>query len=119
MRIGLIGTVGHTGTVLDGITELEDTELTSVCKGHPNDDLSRIEGHAAFTPETNRYETWIDMLESERLDVVGICRPYHLNAEAVMGSAERGLHVICEKPIATELNDLNRIEKAVSSAGSG
>ena len=117
MKIGLIGTVGHVGTVLDGIPKNEGARLVAACKATDDDDLSRIRGHAAFTDETSEYGGFQEMLDSEDLDLVGICRPYYLNAEAVIASARRGLHIICEKPVATELSDLEQIEKAVAASG--
>lgn len=114
LRVGLIGTTGHVGTVLNGIPLLDDVVLAAACKGSPEDDLGRIRDHEAFTPDTTEYETWQELLDAGDLDIVGICRPYSLNAEAVVASAETGAHIICEKPIATELNDLERIQQAVA-----
>ena len=50
-------------------------------------------------------------------DVVGICLPYYRNSEASIAAARRGVHVVSEKPVATSLEDLATLKKAVTDAG--
>lgn len=41
----------------------------------------------------------------KQADVIDICLPTHLHKEFVLRSANEGKHVICEKPLAGNLND--------------
>ncbi|MDA0746366.1 MAG: Gfo/Idh/MocA family oxidoreductase [bacterium] len=113
LRIGLIGTDGHTGTVLNGIPGLPGARLCACAKGHPEDNLDRLRNHPAFHDDTALFDDYHTMFEQVDLDLIGICRPYSLNAEAVIAAAKRNLHIICEKPIATTLQDLDAVEQAV------
>ena len=116
-RIGMIGTDGHVGMVLDGIPKIEGASLCACAKGHPGDDLDRLRKHAAFTGDTTCYDRFEDMLAAERLDIVGICRPYHLNAEASIAAAQHGAAIVSEKPVATTLEDLDRLEQTLRDTG--
>ena len=51
------------------------------------------------------------------VDVVDVCLPPHLHVAWSLKALEAGKHVICEKPIATSLADLDRLEAAVIETG--
>ena len=117
LRIGMIGTDGHVGTVLNGIPQIDGAALCAYAKSHPADSLDKVHKHPAFTQDTSVYDDYHDMLEAEGLDIVGICRPYYLNAEAVIAAAEKHIHIVSEKPVATTLEDLDALEAAVKRNG--
>lgn len=107
IRLGMIGSVGHTATILGDIPSIPDIEITA-CSDLGDASLS--------LPKTvRRYETFDDMLKKERLDLVGICLPYYRNAAACIAAAKAGAHVISEKPIATTLDDLASVKRAVTA----
>ena len=106
LRIAQIGSDGHQKLVLDGIPKIDGAALVAVAKGHPEDKLSSVKNHAAFTSETRVYENYEDLLAQEDLDLVSICRPFSLNAEVTIAAAKKGLHVASEKPLATTESDL-------------
>ena len=41
----------------------------------------------------------------------------HMHMEVVLAFAEQGYHILCEKPMATNLEDCLKIEEAVKKAG--
>jgi myo-inositol 2-dehydrogenase/D-chiro-inositol 1-dehydrogenase len=58
------------------------------------------------------------MLEERRdLDAVVVLAPNFLHAEASVAALERGLHVFCEKPMATTMPDANRMIAAAARTG--
>ena len=116
LRIGLIGTIGHINYVLDGIPKLEDVDLVAVASGVPEDDIERVRNNDACSNTTTFYEDWREMLDKERLDIVSVCRPYPMNPEASIEALKRNIHVISEKPVATSLEDLARLEEAVQTS---
>jgi len=117
VRVGLIGTDGHTGILLGSIPRLPGVELTAFAKSLPEDDVSGLRRNKAFTDKTRVYDRFERMLEREELDVVGVCLPYYRNAEASIAAARKGIHVVSEKPVATTLSDLAALKKAVSESG--
>ncbi len=53
-----------------------------------------------------------DLLEMEGLDGVSVCVPNALHAPIVIACLSAGLHVLCEKPLATNAADAQRIVDA-------
>lgn len=116
LRVGLIGTDGHTSVLLGSIPHLSGVELTAFAKSLPDDDASAMKRNKAFTERTRIYDRFEKMLEEEELDVVGVCLPYYRNAEASIAAARRGIHIVSEKPVATTLEDLAALKKAVTQS---
>ena len=58
------------------------------------------------------YSDYIEMLESEKLDAVHICTPHYLHADMIIAALERGIHVLCEKPLCIREEDIDRILEA-------
>jgi predicted dehydrogenase len=129
----MIGTSGHTELVLEALPEIPGARLVAyalkdgqrlqkdIAKTPYADtfqaDFDQVRSHPAFRPDTRIYDTYQEMLAKERLDVVGICLPYSINAFAAMAAAQRGIHVMSEKPLATELEDLVQLQRTVERAG--
>ncbi len=57
------------------------------------------------------------MLEAEDLDVVSLAIPNKFHAEVAVAVAEAGAHVICDKPLAQNLADADRMIEACRAAG--
>ncbi len=116
VRVGLIGTDGHTSILLGTIGRLPNVELTAFAKSLPDDDAAGLKRNKAFTEQTRIYDQFEEMLDGEELDVVGICLPYYRNAEASMAAAKKGIHIVSEKPVATTLADLEALKKVVTQS---
>lgn len=63
------------------------------------------------------FADWRDLLERADVEVVSICLPHSLHAAATLDAAAAGKHVLCEKPIATMLEDADRMIAACRAAG--
>ncbi|MCK4786350.1 MAG: Gfo/Idh/MocA family oxidoreductase, partial [Desulfobacteraceae bacterium] len=60
-----------------------------------------------------RYINYKEMFESETLDIVSVCVPAELHAEACIAAANSGIRAIfCEKPRATSLKEADDIIRA-------
>jgi predicted dehydrogenase len=71
---------------------------------------SEILPGAAFYPDLR------SLLEAETLDFVDICTPPHTHAEYIRACAERGIHVMCEKPLAERYEGVASIAETVRSS---
>jgi predicted dehydrogenase len=58
-----------------------------------------------------------ELLRSSQADILDICLPTFLHEEFVVKSAERGMHIICEKPLALSVVEVDRMLAAVRKAG--
>jgi len=118
LRIGLIGCglIGRFHSrAISGLIRLGlvDARYAAVC------DLD--EGRARSFAETAGVP-WVTTVASEvidapNIDVVYICVPTAWHKELVLRAAERGKHVFCEKPLATNLPDVEEMVAAVERAG--
>jgi predicted dehydrogenase len=57
------------------------------------------------------------LLKSADVDIVDICLPTFMHEEFVIKAAEKGMHVICEKPLALTVEAVDRMLNAVRNAG--
>jgi predicted dehydrogenase len=78
--------------------ELEGAELAAVCDMDPNAvaAASRKYGIPGYT-------SWQELFERERLEAAVIAVPTRFHLEVGLAALEAGLHVLVEKPIATNL----------------
>ena len=69
-------------------------------------------------PDARLYGDYREMLESEDLDIVTVATPEHLHAEPTVAAAESGVRAIfCEKPLATSVEDADRMIAACEANG--
>jgi predicted dehydrogenase len=58
---------------------------------------------------------WHDFLTDYEIDAVYVATPVHLHAEQTIAAAERGKHVLCEKPMALNAAECDRMIDACRS----
>lgn len=61
---------------------------------------------------TEGYTSYKDMLNNVELDIVSICTPNAFHAENAIAALDAGCHVLCEKPIAVNLREADRMIEA-------
>lgn len=84
-------------------------QLVAACAQH----ASEMEN----LPQTVKKHTEInDFLKHTELDAVYVATPNHLHAAHTIASIEAGLHVLCEKPLATSLADAEAMIFSAQSA---
>lgn len=99
VRVGLIGNGKISGTHKKAYAQLEDVSLEVYCDSNPNN-LKDLTGVRVYTD-------YVQMLEQEqgKLDYVDICLPTFLHAEVAVKAMEMGFHVLCEKPMARNMQE--------------
>lgn len=115
VRVAIIGLEGHIGEILDPLDRLPDVELVAIQDRDPSQ-MREVAGskHGAHA---QLYGKWQDLLDGEKLDIVGICGANGDRAEIILECARRKLHVVAEKPLAITAPDLERIQKSVADSG--
>lgn len=67
--------------------------------------------------ETTAYQDVDEMLEKEKeICVVAVCSPNGLHAQHAIKALNAGFHVLCEKPMANNVNDCGEMIKAAEKA---
>ncbi len=66
----------------------------------------------------NNVETdWKQMIKSDKIDVFDNCGPNFMHLEPNIQAAEEGIDIICEKPLARDLEEGRKIAKAIRKSG--
>lgn len=104
LKIGLIGVGGISGEHIPVWDKMEGAELSAICDIRPE----RMERY----PEKRRYTDFNEMLENEEIDILDICLPTYLHADYAVKAMEKGIHVICEKPVSLKEEDVARVYRA-------
>jgi predicted dehydrogenase len=81
-----------------------------------DDDPSRRE-EAVERFDCMAYENYADLLADKAVELVVVALPSFLHAERSIGALEAGKHVVCEKPMATSLDDADRMVTAAERTG--
>ena len=110
------GVIGF-GNIGQGLTRYindhkqDEARIVAACnRGKPNLDLAREEYGLEVTHDMRE-------LANMDLDFVLVVSTSYAHADQVTIAAEAGLHVFCEKPIALNMEDADRMIEAVESAG--
>jgi predicted dehydrogenase len=77
----------------------------------------RREAFLAACPDGRWHDTVEDLLGGETLDFVDICAPPGSHALLIGQALDAGLHVLCEKPLATRAEDAEVSAAAAARAG--
>lgn len=111
MKVGLVG-IGNIGKLhLQNISEMNNAELVGVC------DIVRAKADSkAQEYGTTAYYNHVDMLEHSGLDFIIIAVPHYDHPVIAIDAFQRGVHVLCEKPITVHLNAARRMIEAYEAA---
>ena len=100
LKVGIIG-CGSIFTMHATSTDhLDNAELVAVCDIKP-DRADR----AAEKYGVRAYYDYREMIERESLDVIHVCVPHYLHPIISRYALERGVNVLCEKPMSIKLED--------------
>lgn len=101
-------------------------KLHAFCSRDPKKQAGDWTGiHGNFGPpgeqidvsELKVYQTLDQIVEDPEVDLVDICLPPHLHADAVCKALQAGKHVLCEKPLGLNTADCDRILSMAEKVG--
>jgi predicted dehydrogenase len=106
---GTVAMHGH----LPGWLERRDVEIVAATDVRP--------AQRALCDERLPHARWhesIDaLLDADALDFVDVCTPPSSHAAVVRAALERGLHVLCEKPLVRSIDELPPIVEVARASG--
>lgn len=104
---GMIGAVHRRAALLAGAT------VRGVAASTPQ----RAQQAAQAWAVPRAYRDIEDVVSDPQVQVVHICTPNHLHRPMAQAALEAGKHVICEKPLATTLQDAEALAALAASSG--
>ncbi len=112
MRVGIIGLGAISPLHIRAILKYGQ-KITAICDV---DSEKRQKVNAEFGLNAEEYGDYNALLASGKVDVVHVCTPHYLHAEIICAALGANVHVLCEKPLAINFEQLNDIEKAVKNS---
>ena len=121
IRVGIAG-IGFMGWIhYLAYGRCDDTEVAAICSRSQkklDGDWRDIQGN--FGPPGEQigtsalaaYPQLDDLLADDTVDLVDLCLPPHLHADAAVAALDHGKHVFCEKPMALTTDACQRMVAA-------
>jgi len=125
LRIGIAG-LGFMGRMhYKCYKALENARVVAVCDLNPNieEDTKKAIGNVGETEEAvdftglKLYTDYEKMLKEAKLDAVSITLPTYLHADFSIKALQAGLNVLCEKPMALNVQDCERMIAQANRSG--
>ncbi len=112
LRVGVVGLgfAGETHTKAYG--QIPGVEVIALA-GLESDKLAAL-GATYNVPHL--YENYEQLLARDDLDIVSVCVPNYLHAPIAISAFERGMHVLCEKPLARSSDEAAAMVAAAQRA---
>lgn len=101
LKVCLVGVGGISGAHIPAWDAMPDADLAALCDIRP--------GQMEKYPEKRHYTDLGAMLDAEKPDVLDVCVPTFLHADFAVRALERGIHVLCEKPVSLKEEDVPRV----------
>lgn len=112
LAVGLVGAGAIAQTYFEVFRELDEARIVGVADVRP--ELANSAAEALGCPS---YASHSAMADAERLDAVVVCTPPDTHYDIAMSFVERGVAVLCEKPLAIRLSDAEALLEAAERTG--
>jgi xylose dehydrogenase (NAD/NADP) len=112
MRWGILGAARINRSIIPALRAAEGHTLEAIASREA-DKAAAAAAEWGIPRSVAGYET---LLADDAIDAVYIPLPNHLHAEWAVRAAEAGKHVLCEKPLALSLAEVDRIAAAAAAA---
>ncbi|HLT06527.1 MAG TPA: Gfo/Idh/MocA family oxidoreductase [Cyclobacteriaceae bacterium] len=112
MNVAVVGT-GFIGPAhIEALRRLPHIEVVGLCE--VNLELAQAKAQVLGIPKAYTFE---DMLQDETVKVVHICTPNFLHYPQAKAALLAGKHVICEKPLATKIEEAEELVALAKEKG--
>ena len=106
---GNVAAKGH----LPGWRSVEGVQIVAATDAVANQGMAFLKAR----PGGRWHESVDDLLSDKALDFVDICTPPSSHAALTKRALDAGLHVLCEKPLVTRLEDAQVVTAAAAASG--
>ena len=100
--------------VLPGFKNAKNSELVAVVSGdaEKHEEMTKLYGVPAYT-----YGQYDELLASGKVDAVYIVLPNAMHKDYTLRAARHKVHVLCEKPLASDAREAQEMVSACEAAG--
>src|SRR5258708_19351110 len=120
LNIGLVGYGfmgrAHSNAYLT-VSEVFDVKDERGVRGVGGGDAEKTKQFAHKWGYQSHYVDWKQLIADPEIDVVDIASPNDTHAEIAIAAAQAGKMILCEKPLARNLDEAQQMVDAVKKAG--
>lgn len=113
LKIGIIGTGNISRSHMDSYRKNPNVELYALC----DIDEGRLKKAGEEYGITRLYTDLSEMLALPEIDAVSVCTWNSAHAPCTIAALNAGKHVLCEKPMATTVEDAVKMKEAAEKNG--
>ena len=113
LRWGLLSTARITKALLDPLRNSKRNQLLAVASRSQD----KADEYARKHKVKRAYGSYADLLADPEIDVIYNPLPNHLHAEWTIKAIQAGKHVLCEKPLALSLAEVDAMSAAAERSG--
>lgn len=113
VRVGIVGSQFVANLHAEAFRCVPEAELHAVASPDPEHAGEFSARHGI----PHRFTDYREMLRLDELDVITVACPNHLHAQVTIDAASAGKHVVCEKPLAMNLEECDAMIDACRRAG--
>ncbi len=112
MRVAVVGIGAISGNHINALIK-NGQEIVALCDIVKEKAINSVD---FYNLNAKVYTDYDEMLDAEKLDAVHICTPHYLHVPMCIKALERGINVLCEKPLAINFEQLLELETAVKNS---
>ncbi|MBI2887367.1 MAG: Gfo/Idh/MocA family oxidoreductase [Chloroflexi bacterium] len=113
IRVGVVGTGFGTIVHIPAFQSCPDSEVVAVCSAHQE----RAEAAAQKFGVPRAFTDYREMVRQPEIDLVSVSAPPFEHYPMVMAALEAGKHVLCEKPMALNLDECRAMLSKAEATG--
>jgi predicted dehydrogenase len=107
------GKIAETGHFPAYLSEEIKNEIKIIAVADQSD--KRLNVAREYFTDVKVYKTFNELLSNETIDFVDICLPPHLHKPVIELCIDKGIHILCEKPLTNSLDSAVQIDKIIRS----
>lgn len=117
LGVALVGLGSYAeGQLAPALLQTEHCYLAGIVTGTPSKIKPWQERYGIEDKNVYNYENFDSIANNKDIDIIYVVLPNSMHAEFVIRAAQAGKHVICEKPMATTVEDCDRMIQACAKA---
>jgi len=97
------------GHFMPGVADSRTGKLTALVSGHREKAEKQAAMYNVPSPSIYSYDNYDEIAQDKDIDGVYIALPNSMHAEYTIRAAKAGKHVLCEKPMATSVDDCRKM----------
>jgi predicted dehydrogenase len=117
LGIALVGLGGYSaGQLAPALLQTTHCYLAGIVTGTPEKEQQWAKKYNIHTANIYNYQNFDRIADNKDIDIVYVVLPNSMHAEFTIRAAQAGKHVICEKPMANNVEDCMKMINACNKA---